>query len=153
MPMTALMLVLLHVCATLFMTGLIWFVQVVHYPLKAAVGPGAFRRYQAQHVQRTGWVVGPPMIVEAVTAAALALLPPAGIPHGVALAGLSLLILVWVATALFSVPAHAALANGFVPDVHQRLVRTNWVRTLGWSARSVLAIWMLLDWTHAVAQT
>jgi hypothetical protein len=32
------------VASTLFMTGLSWFVQVVHYPLFAAVGPDAFAR-------------------------------------------------------------------------------------------------------------
>ena len=152
MVTTDLVLVLVHACATLFMTGLIWFVQVVHYPLKAAVGRGSFMTYQAQHVRRTGWVVGPPMIIEAVTAAALALLPPPGVSYGVALAGLCLLIVVWASTALFSVPAHGALARGFAPEVHRRLVRTNWIRTLGWSARSVLAFWLLLDGVHGVAQ-
>ncbi len=33
---------LAHVAATLFMTGLIRFVQVVHYPLLARVGRGGF---------------------------------------------------------------------------------------------------------------
>ena len=44
--MTAL---LANAAATLFMTGLIWFVQVVHYPLFAFVsGPGA-AAYAARH--------------------------------------------------------------------------------------------------------
>ena len=60
---------ILQVLATSFMTGLIWFVQVVHYPLKASVGSATFATYQARHVERTGWVVGPPMLIEAATAA------------------------------------------------------------------------------------
>lgn len=28
--------------STLYMTGLIWFVQAVHYPLLGEVGPGSF---------------------------------------------------------------------------------------------------------------
>ncbi|MGB0590605.1 MAG: hypothetical protein ACPGU1_13085 [Myxococcota bacterium] len=137
-------LIVLHAAATWFMTGLIWFVQVVHYPLKAAVGRGTFTTYQAQHVQRTGWVVGPPMIVEALTAAALVVLPSARVDEGAALVGLCLLVLVWASTALFSVPAHGRLAGGFDPGAHQRLVRTNWIRTVGWSARSGVACWLLL---------
>ena len=31
-----------HLAATLFMVGVIWFVQVVHYPLFAKVGATAF---------------------------------------------------------------------------------------------------------------
>lgn len=36
-------LLYLHAGATLFMTGLIWFVQVVHYPLFLRVGEGNFQ--------------------------------------------------------------------------------------------------------------
>ena len=34
------LLLLLHAGATFFMCGLIWFVQIVHYPLFAQVGSG-----------------------------------------------------------------------------------------------------------------
>lgn len=146
-------LVVLHAAATWFMTGLIWFVQVVHYPLKAAVGQDTFAQYQAQHMQRTGWVVGPPMIVEALTAAALVLLPSARVPQGAALAGLCLLLVVWASTALFSVPAHGRLTAGYDLSAHRRLVRTNWIRTVGWSARSALAGWILLFGLQGGGQT
>ena len=46
------------------MTGLIWFVQVVHYPLFAKVGSEAFSLYESLHTQKTGLVVGPVMLVE-----------------------------------------------------------------------------------------
>ncbi len=41
-----------HLVATAAMVGLIWFVQVVHYPLFAAVGSGGF----AECLVRTNWV-------------------------------------------------------------------------------------------------
>ena len=129
-----------HAVSTWFMAGLIWFVQVVHYPLKASVGSATFATYQARHVERTGWVVGPPMLIEAATAAWLVLAPPAGVSHGLSLVGLGALGVVWLATAIFSVPAHGRLSRGFDAEVHLRLVRTNWIRTVGWSARGVIAI-------------
>lgn len=46
------------------MTGVIWFVQVVHYPLFAKVGESAFTTYESLHTIRTGWVVAPMMILE-----------------------------------------------------------------------------------------
>lgn len=54
-----------HAGATWFMTGLIWFVQIVHYPLMGAVPGDAFRVYQELHQRRTTWIVGPVMLVEA----------------------------------------------------------------------------------------
>ena len=58
------------------MVGLIWFVQIVHYPLFSAVGERGYTAYQIQHMNLTGAVVGPPMVIEALTALWLALSPP-----------------------------------------------------------------------------
>jgi hypothetical protein len=58
-----------HLMSTLIMVGLIWFVQVVHYPLMADVGPREFRRYAPLHQSRTTFVVAGPMLTEAGTAA------------------------------------------------------------------------------------
>ncbi len=55
----------------MFMVGVIWFVQVVHYPLFSRVGDSGFAAYSGAHSRLTGFVVGPPMLVEAATAVAL----------------------------------------------------------------------------------
>ena len=59
---------LAHVAATAAMTGLIWFVQLVHYPLFARVGVADFTAYEREHVRRTGLLVAPLMLLEALTA-------------------------------------------------------------------------------------
>jgi hypothetical protein len=56
--------VLANLCVSLLMTGVIWFVQIVHYPLFAKVGTGEFIAYERNHADRTGYVVAPPMIFE-----------------------------------------------------------------------------------------
>ena len=63
----ALGMLLCHAGATFYMVGLIWFVQRVHYPLLAGVGPQQFPGYERAHVDRTFSVVGPPMLLEAFT--------------------------------------------------------------------------------------
>ena len=40
-------ILLANAAATLFMTGVGWFVQVVHYPLLGCVGADEFRAYSA----------------------------------------------------------------------------------------------------------
>jgi len=47
-----------HVFATLFMVGMIWFVQTVHCPLFANVGSEHFKTYEELHQRLTTWVVG-----------------------------------------------------------------------------------------------
>ena len=137
-----LLILQVHAAATLFMTGLIWFVQVVHYPLFHRVENG-FADYHRHHVQRTGWVVGPPMLIEAVSAGWIAVAPPGGVPREAAIAGILLLLAIWLSTALAQSPAHRRLSGGFDAPTIARLVRSNAVRTVGWTLRSVLALWML----------
>jgi hypothetical protein len=55
---------LAHLAATLFMVGVIWFVQVIHYPLFSRVGPEKFSVYSEAHSRLTTYVVGSPMLVE-----------------------------------------------------------------------------------------
>ena len=134
-------ILIVHVASTLFMTGLIWFVQVVHYPLKALVGPQHFIGYQSAHVERTGWVVILPMLVEAVSALWLVWNPPPS-GHTVLLwVGLLVLVKVWAVTALYSVKGHQQLSAGFDAGAHRMLVSTNWMRTFGWSLRSMLVVY------------
>jgi hypothetical protein len=60
---------LLQAFASFAMTGLIWFVQVVHYPLFRAVGSSGYAAYQERHMRLTKVVVVPRMLLEAATAA------------------------------------------------------------------------------------
>lgn len=133
-------LLLVHAGATLFMVGLIWFVQVVHYPLAGRVGEASFVAYQQAHMARTAWVVGPPMLVELAAAGLLVMYHPAGIPGWGPWVGLALLAAVWASTALFQVPLHGALTVGLDTERVARLVGTNWIRTVGWSLRGLLAL-------------
>jgi hypothetical protein len=134
-------ILLVHAAATLFMAGLIWFVQIVHYPLFARVDERVFPGYEIEHMRRTGWIVTPAMLVEA--AAAIALLFDPSVPAAAAWGGGGLLAVVWLSTALLQARAHVALRRGFDERVHARLVRTNWIRTAAWSARGVLALALL----------
>ena len=63
------------------MAGIIWFVQVVHYPLFAAVTGPHDSDYARANQARTSLVVLPPMLVEAAAAGWLAAWPPAERPR------------------------------------------------------------------------
>lgn len=138
-----------HAAATVFLAGLIWFVQIVHYPLLRAVGHDHFAQYEQLHVQRTTWVVLPSMLIEALTVALLAampLLPWEVEPPGrvLALVGAGLLVIIWMSTFLIQAPCHHRLqTGGFDQRVWTRLVQTNWLRTVAWTARAWIALHLL----------
>ena len=139
-PVSSLIL-LLHVAATLAMFGVIWFVQVVHYPLMADVGAAGFQNYEATHMRLTSLVVAPLMLTEFVTALLL-VAGFAGKPVTGWWIGLALLGVIWISTFALQVPAHAKLTQGFDAVAHARLVNTNWIRTLAWTARAALVLWL-----------
>ena len=133
------LLLLTNLAATLFMVGLIWFVQVVHYPLFAHVGQEAFKQYEQLHQRLTTWVVGPAMLVELFTAVLLLKYASADAMLLVRI-GLGLVLLIWIVTATLSVPAHQSLTIAYSTAAFQKLVSTNWIRTLAWTARGILGL-------------
>jgi hypothetical protein len=138
-PETATLLILLcHAGATLYMAGLVWFVQRVHYPLLAGVGRQHFAAYERAHLSRITPIVAPAMLLEAGTALALVAVPPPHVMPWTTWLGLGLLGLIWLSTFLLQVPRHDELSAGFDAVSHQRLVASNWIRTSLWSLRGIL---------------
>ena len=134
---------LLNLVSTIFMTGLIWFVQVVHYPLHGAVPEESFVDYQQRHMLRTTFVVALPMLTEFATAAYLAYRPPFG-PTWVWMAGVVLVLVTTLSTYFLQRPAHVQLQSGLDAETHHFLVQSNWIRTLAWSLRSILWGYLLV---------
>lgn len=126
------------VCAVsaLYMTGVIWFVQVVHYPLFDAVGRDGWTAYHAGHTRRTGYAVAPVMIAELASAAVIV----ARDASGLAVAGLVLAALTWVFTFGLAVPDHQRLERGYDARLTRRLVTTGWLRCAAWTAHGAVAL-------------
>lgn len=132
------LLLIINTAATWFMTGLIWFVQIVHYPLFDSVGTNAFQAYAERHRQLTTLVVFSPMVIEICTAALLAMTwrRPDGWLLWICFA---MVIGIWVSTALCSIPCHAKLCGtGYSEVTHHWLVTSNWIRTLLWTGRAII---------------
>lgn len=137
-------ILLIHAAATLYLVGLIWFVQLVHYPLMEKVGEQGYSAYQELHERKTTWAVAPAMLIELACSIGLVIELPASIAPWFAWLGLVLVVLLWLSTALLQVPCHRKLREGFHAAAYRKLVATNWIRTALWSARGVLALWMLM---------
>jgi len=136
-------LLLTHVAVTLFLTGVIWMVQVVHYPLFPLVGSGAFAGYEAAHSTRMGALLALPWALQGATGLALLAYRPAEVPLWLALADLALAGVTVAVTVLVSVPQHELLGAGFDPAAHRTLLTTNWLRTIAWTASAVAVLVML----------
>jgi hypothetical protein len=136
-------LLLLNFALAAYLTGLIWTVQLVHYPGFAYVAPEKFGAFHQHHTRTMSWVVLAPMVLELGLAAWLAWQGR----EALGAAGwwaLALVLLIWAATFFISVPFHNRLAaDGYSYVAIDGLVRTNWLRTVAWTLRSGLLGWLL----------
>jgi len=144
----------IHAFSTFYLVGLIWMVQIVHYPLMDRVNSDRFAAFETDHSRIITPVVAPMMLLELATGALLALgYAPTWMPLWAAWTGLFAILLIWASTFFIQVPCHAILASGFDEAVHQRLVTTNWIRTILWTARGVMVgviLWRALENTGAL---
>ena len=127
-----------HLVATVFMVGLIWFVQAVHYPLFNRISGDASIHYAAEHQRRTAWVVGLPMLVEGITTLWLFFDPING--RLLPLLGGLILLKIHLSTIFLQIPLHKKLSRGHEREVVRKLVATNWIRTIGWTIRAAIAV-------------
>ena len=136
-------LLVVHAATTWFMVGLIWTVQLVHYPLFASVGKDSFNDFEARHTRRIGALLTIPAPAEIATGAALVWSRPTSVPLWLVLASGAALAVIWVMTALVHAPLHSRLSREPEPGDVDRLVRSNWWRTGLWTARGAAVATML----------
>lgn len=146
---TADIALLANATATLVMVGIIWFVQRVHYPLLALIGTDRAAEIAVEHQRRTGQIVGLPMAVEGVSTLILLVARPEEVPIIWPWIGAVLLAVALGSTIFLSVPLHAKMVSQPDPTIGHSLVRTNWPRTIAWSARGIVVIIMLV---HVVGE-
>lgn len=124
----------IHQAVTWFIVGLIWVIQIIVYPQFLRVGAADFRMYHFSHCLRIGLMIGPMFLTELGTAAWLFY---EGLRSTPFLISLAMFPIICLSTAIWQAPMHTRLANGRDDAVIRRLVLTNWVRTLAWSARGI----------------
>ena len=133
-----------QVVASVGMFGVIWVMQLVHYPLmRFAAGP-QFARFETEHQRRISMVVGPLMAVEGICVLAFLFAPPAGLTWWLPWLGAGAEAVAIGTTAFVSAPLHSRLNAHFDAPTLDRLIGTNWIRTAAWTLRAAVAIAVLV---------
>lgn len=143
-PRTAEIAAVAQVVGSVGMFGVIWMVQVVHYPLMRFVSGEQFARFETAHRTRISWVVGPLMLIEGICVLAFLIAPSAGLLWWLPWAGATAEAIAIGTTVFISAPLHERLNAHFDPATLDRLIATNWIRTVAWTARAGLAIAILV---------
>lgn len=135
---------LAHAATSLYLTGTVWFAQLIHFPLFADVGEVGFHDYIRAHYRAFGWVIWPPLVVNLGTLVALAVgVRPEGTPPLLVALDVVLTVITVASTVGLQVPRLIALGRGYDVGRIRSLVRTNWLRTTTQTAAAAAAVGML----------
>jgi hypothetical protein len=135
-------LLLSNLAATLFLTGLVWELQVVQFPLMLRAGGLDFPNYVKQQRIRNTLLMAPVMLIELITGLSLLLDP--NLPHSDVFHAALLIVVIWIVTFASIVPLHSKLARGYSEATVRTVIRVNWIRTVCWSLRSPILLWIAL---------
>ncbi len=124
---------ILHLFTSFFMTGLCWFVQVVHYPLFLQIDLKDFPAYEQKNL-RTGFITIPVMMIELLTGLWLIYVNQDSLHF----LNVILLGVIGLSTVIFQGPIHLKLRNQASPVLINKLIQTNWIRTVSWTLRSLI---------------
>ena len=124
------------------MVGVIWVIQLVHYPSFHFVELKQYTTFQRFHMARISYVVIPAMLTELFTLILIVISMDQ--IDTLVLASAVLLIFIWLMTVVFFSSVHQKLTLGYDQTVVDKLVKLNWGRTLLWTLRLLLfSIYML----------
>ncbi|MCZ8342639.1 MAG: hypothetical protein O9301_06380 [Leptospira sp.] len=123
--------------AGLILVGLIWTIQVVHYPSFHQIDESQFLKFHQSHSLRISCIVIPPMLTELFCLGFLVYLSPE-IKYIILL---SLVLAIWISTFFVQVPIHNRLGRmGKKTMEINYLINSNWFRTVLWTVKSVLCL-------------
>ncbi len=126
---------------TLYMTGMIWSMQVLEYPLFALVGPKEFPAYHRRHNRGLPVFVILPSLAAFASAVVLIFTRPARLPLWSSIVVAAIDLVVVVVTVAREAPLHGKLdREGYSETVIRQLVQGNWIRTILWTANGLFLL-------------
>ncbi|MDG1269024.1 MAG: hypothetical protein P8O17_05400 [Candidatus Marinimicrobia bacterium] len=131
------LLFFLNVISAFLLTGVIWTIQIVHYPSFHYIDKLSFTNFHHFHERRISIIVMPLMLIELTTSTALYINNMSSIVFAL---NLLIVVLIWCSTFFIQVPIHSILSQKKDKKLIEKLVNTNWIRTFLWSMRMLLII-------------
>ena len=138
LPNNFVLVLVAHLIFSSVMTGVIWVIQIVHYPSFHFIEKELYTAFQKFHMNKISIIVIPFMLGELITG--MMLLLDKSSKSYFLISSLVILILIWSITGVFFTKAHNKLIFGYQELVVDQLIFMNWIRTLLWTLRLLLLL-------------
>jgi len=130
------------------MAGLIWTIQILHYPFFHHLEKESFVKHMKVHRTRISFIVIPIMLIELFTGLYLCLYTAYN--SVLFWVGFFMILLIWLSTFLLQMPRHNQILHQYQPTAVESLISTNWIRTILWTLRVFLLLYISLTVLPAV---
>jgi hypothetical protein len=130
----------MYLYSNLALIGLIWTVQIVHYPSFLFIDKNRYFEFQDFHMKKITFVVMPLMLIELLCGFILLY---NNLNNMVFIVGFLSLICIWLWTFFVNVPLHSKLMKSFEDNLIHSLIKSNWPRTILWTFKLILVVFDL----------
>ena len=127
---------LVHLATSWALFGLIWTIQLSHYPAFRFINEKDFSTFHQYHTSSIVMIVMPLMLLELGMVGWQAYQTSW---NWIWVIPLLLVVAIWASTFFVQIPLHHQLESGKEIKIIDQLVKTNWLRTILWSLK---AIWI-----------
>ena len=128
----------IHIVSTSLMVGVIWIMQLVHYPSFNFINVEEYKSFQEFHMKRISLIVIPAMIIELTSGVLIFwIYQTDNIFFNISL---FCLFFIWFLTAILFSKMHQKLTWGYQISIVTKLVNLNWLRTISWTLRLGLVL-------------
>ena len=133
-------LLMIHIVSTSIMVGVIWVMQLVHYPSFKYVNESDYIIFQKFHMSNISYIVFPAMFTELITALLIFF---SGEKSFFFMLSLICLFLIWVITGVLFTKFHSILQKGKDLKMIEKMIKANWTRTLLWTLRIIMILFVI----------
>ncbi len=130
---------ILNLLVSAIMLGVIWIIQIVHYPSFKWISKKEWTTFHSHHTLMISPIVAPVMLIEL----SLTIMIVYRLPNFWHTFSLFLLVIIWISTFFVQVPIHQRLGDRKNLNLIDRLVHTNWVRTISWTIKTLILLFGL----------
>ena len=133
-------LLMIHIISTSIMVGVIWVMQLVHYPSFKYVKESDYIIFQKYHMSNISYIVFPVMFTELITALIILFFGEKSLFF---VLSLICLFLIWVITGVLFTKYHSILKEGKDLMIIEKMIKANWIRALLWTMRLIMILFVI----------
>ena len=131
---------MIHIISTSIMVGVIWVIQLVHYPSFKYVNESDYIIFQKYHMSNISNIVFPVMFTELITALIILFFGEKSLFF---VLSLICLFLIWVMTGVLFTKYHSILKEGKDLMIIEKMIKANWIRALLWTMRLIMILFVI----------